>query len=92
MTREDIVRYIESKIAGFLSRQPWWYGHMDKPKPKREATQAQLDALAKARQVRANDANEREQRFQIRLTNLERNPLDVSRTESTPDVPCETSY
>lgn len=65
----DAVRQsVEHRLWSYLEARnaPWWYGGCSVPKV-REATPAQLEALKKAREARAAEVYEREQRFNARL-------------------------
>lgn len=55
MTREDIAEWVAGQIAKLLASYPWWFGHResDQPsKPKQPCTDAQRQALEKARVAR----------------------------------------
>lgn len=47
---DEIVRSVENRLWTVIQTYPWWYGQLKGDKPKRPASPAQLDALAKARQ------------------------------------------
>lgn len=66
MSPTEIRRSIESRVWSIASTQPSWWGGM-----KRTATEAQLAALAKAREARealANEQAEREEKLQARIS------------------------
>lgn len=65
---DEVRQSVEHRLWSYLEarKAPWWYGGCPVPKV-REATPAQLEALKFAREARAAEVYEREQRFNARL-------------------------
>ena len=61
LDRRFVTDWVTARLATFLEKYPWWYGHLeiDKPKQVRRCTEAQIVALEKAR--RARQASSRRQ-------------------------------
>lgn len=54
LDRGFITEWVTARLATFLEKYPWWYGHLeiDKPRKTRPCAEAQIVALAKGRKVR----------------------------------------
>lgn len=52
MAPEEVTAFVNARLNALVASCPWWYGGLLKDRPKQKATEAQLIALAKAREAK----------------------------------------
>jgi len=73
MSAEEVKAYLEPRLVRYLSTQPWWFGHFDKPtREGQPASAASIAALKRYRDQRRQEALEREARINERVSRASR--------------------
>ncbi|MDK2742112.1 MAG: hypothetical protein NDI90_04300 [Nitrospira sp. BO4] len=70
MSPSEVRQSVENRLFSFVKKSPWWFGQLASDRPKRAMTEAQLQALKKARLAKAALTEEellRERRINERI-------------------------